>query len=69
MIINQNILPTETMIAGTSKSILFYLYSDSSEQIDATGMTSRLAITDFVNESDTPILSKICSIITPEGEQ
>lgn len=69
MFSDQHILPTESMIAGTNRNLLFYLYSDKNKkQLDVTGMTGRFALTDFVNESDIPILTKNCSVTVVDGE-
>lgn len=69
MFSDQITLPQESIIAGTNRNIVFYLYTeDMRRQIDATGMIARFSLTDYINPSDTPIFTKDCVIITPEGE-
>lgn len=62
MLSTQNVLPTDRMIAGTTRKLTFQLYEDNMQQIDATGMVARFSISDFTNEINNPIVSKSCTI-------
>jgi len=66
---DQITLPPESLIAGATRNFIFYLYTENKrKQIDADGMIARFSLTDYVNESNVPILTKSCSIVIPEGE-
>lgn len=70
MIDNHNLsLPDFEMVAGESKSFTIPLYTSSGYQIDASGMTARFAICDYVNSATEPYVSKPCSVIWLESSQ
>ena len=58
------------MIAGETKTFTIPIYSSvaKNKQIDASGMTARFAISDYVNYDSNPLFSCDCSVFTPEGE-
>lgn len=56
-------LPTYHMTAGETKHITIPIYNPTGRQIDATGMTARLAIYDCVNYNAEPIVIKNCSVV------
>lgn len=63
-------LPPESMIAGTTKTLVLYLYTHNmKKQIDANGMVARFVLTDFVNPSNVPLISKSCIVSIPDGEK
>lgn len=63
-------LPPESMIAGTTKKLVLYLYTrNMKKQIDANGMIARFVLTDYVNPSDAPLISKSCTVSVPDGEK
>lgn len=66
---NQNgiSLPTYSMVAGESKTFTIPIYNQAGKQIDATGMTARLAICDYINSSMSPFVIKECNVI-PWGD-
>lgn len=69
MYTDQITLPPESMIAGTTKKLVLYLYTHNmKKQIDANGMIARFTLTDYVNPSNVPLIIKDCSVSVPEGE-
>lgn len=63
-------LPPESMIAGTTKKLVLYLYTHNlKKQIDANGMVARFVLTDYVNPSNAPLVTKSCIVSVPEGEK
>lgn len=58
------------MVAGETKTFTIPIYSSVAEnkQIDASGMTARFAISDYVNYDSSPLFSCDCSVFTPDGE-
>lgn len=70
MFSDQITLPPESMIAGTTKKLVLYLYTHNmKKQIDADGMIARFTLTDYVNPSNVPLVIKNCTILVPEGEE
>lgn len=61
-------LPDFSMHAGETKNLHIPIYNPSKRQIDATGMTARLAISDYINQDGEPLLVKPCSVSVPPGE-
>ena len=61
-------LPDYSMVAGETQNITILLYTTKNRQLDATGMYARFAVTDFINQDSEPILTKVCTIITPQDE-
>lgn len=61
-------LPEYHMTAGESKNITIPIYNTAKKQIDATGMTARFSISDFVNIASEPLVTKSCSVIVQDGE-
>lgn len=61
-------LPEYSMTAGESKHITIPIYNTAKKQIDASGMTARFSISDFVNIATAPLVTKNCSVIAQEGE-
>lgn len=67
---DQITLPPESMIAGTTKKLVLYLYTHNmKKQIDADGMVARFTLTDYINPGDTPLIVKNCLVTVPEGEK
>lgn len=67
---DQITLPPESMIAGTTKKLVLYLYTHNmKKQIDAEGMLARFTLTDYVNPSNIPLIAKDCTVFVPEGEE
>jgi hypothetical protein len=60
-------LPEYNMTAGETQNITIMLFAKNKNQIDAEGMTARLAISDFINQGGEPIFVKDCSIVQPAG--
>lgn len=57
------------MNAGESQNIIVMLFSTNKNQIDADGMTARLAISDYINRGGEPFVVKSCSIVQPAGSE
>lgn len=69
MFSNQNVLPTDRMIAGTTRKLTFSLYDDDKQQIDVSGMIARFSISNLANEANNPIVSKNCTMEILDGIQ
>lgn len=61
-------LPEYHMTAGESKNITIPIYNTGNKQIDASGMTARLAVSEFGNIAADPLFTKNCSVVAQEGE-
>lgn len=58
-------LPEYTIIAGETQNITILLFNQDDMQLDADGMVARLAISDFVNRGDNPLVIKNCTVVIP----
>ncbi len=56
-------LPKFHMTAGDSKRLIIPIYTRDGRPIDASGMTARLAITDFVGVCNEPLVIKNCTVM------
>lgn len=59
-------LPEFSMTGGESKNITIPIYNKSGKQIDVSGMSARLAISDYVNIGMEPLVIKDCEV-RPDG--
>ncbi len=67
---DQITLPPESMIAGTTKKLVLYLYTHNMKrQIDADGMIARFTLTDYITPNSSPLITKNCTVSVPEGEK
>lgn len=57
-------LPEYHMVAGETQILIVPVYSTTGRQIDATGMTAKFAITDFLFRDSNPIVTKDCTIVS-----
>lgn len=60
-------LPEYHMTAGSTKEFYIPIFTQSGEPIDASGMTARFAISDFVNQNCSPFVTKNCRVVTQSG--
>lgn len=61
-------LPAYHMTAGSTKSFYIPIFNPSGKRIDATGMTARFSISDYVNYNCTPFVTKNCSVVTQQSD-
>lgn len=62
----QMTLPSYHMVGGESKNITIPIYDRTGRQLDATGITARFAICDYVNIGMVPYAMKDCRVIPSE---
>lgn len=55
------------MTAGEAKELTIPIYNCAEHQIDMTGMTARLAVSDPINQDSEPFVIKSCPIVQPDG--
>ncbi|MPM04300.1 hypothetical protein SDC9_50576 [bioreactor metagenome] len=60
-------LPEYSMTAGETQNITIMLFTQNKQQLDADGMTARLAISDYINRNSEPFIIKTCSITQQAG--
>lgn len=65
---NNMALPEYSMTAGSTKEFYIPIYNPSGRRIDASGMTARYVIADFVNQNCRPYVVKDCSVVAQEGD-
>lgn len=59
-------LPQCHMTAGATKEFYIPVFNPSGKQIDVSGMTARLSISDYVNQNCKPLVVKECEVSTQD---